>query len=139
MQTRFEFLIRRPADEVHADLANPDRFTALHPLIYRMEPIGPNRFRVFEKVRAFYLPVPFSYPATFRADAETLSLHVEAVVAGAVTIVMDIVVIPQSGQCVLQETLHIRTAWPIKTFLSRLIRQQHAILCKNIEIIPASG
>jgi carbon monoxide dehydrogenase subunit G len=133
METRFEFLIRRPADRVFADLADPDRFAACHPLIYRMERRGPDRFKVFETFRLGPLGVPFTYPAKMRADPSTRSLRIEAVVHGMIRIDMDLAVIPEGGHTLLREHLRIRSSLPVESRLSRFIRQQHAVMCRNLE------
>jgi carbon monoxide dehydrogenase subunit G len=134
METRFEFLIRRPADRVFADLADPDRFASCHPLIYRMERRGPDRFKVFETFRLGPLGVPFTYPATMRADPSTRTLRIEAVVHGMIRIDMDLVVLPEGPHCSLREHLRIRSLLPVESRLSRYIRQQPAVMCKNLEL-----
>jgi carbon monoxide dehydrogenase subunit G len=133
METRFEFMIRRPADRVFYDLADPDRFAARHPLIYRMERNGPDRLKVFEKIKFGPVGLPFSYPATFKADLATRTLRIDAMVHGMVAIDMEISVVPEGSHCVLRETLLIRSSLPVKSRLSRFIRQQHALMCKNLE------
>ena len=133
METRFEFLIRRPADRVFADLVDPERFVARHPLIYRMERTGPDRFRVYEKVKFGPIGLPFSYLAVMRADQASSALHIQAVVHGMIDIDMVLSVIPEGANCVLREHLHIRSSLPVKSRLSRFIRQQHAVMCKNWE------
>lgn len=133
METRFEFLIRRPADRVFADLADPDRFAARHPIIYRMERLSPEQFKVYEKVSFGPLGFPFTYPATLRADPSTYTLRIEAVVQGLIQIDMDLAVIPEGPHCWLQERLRVRSSLPVESRLSRFIRQQHAVMCRNLE------
>lgn len=133
METRFEFMIRRPADRVFADLADPDRFAACHPLIYRLERNGPDRFKVFERIRFGPLGFPFTYPATLQADPATRTLRMEALVHGLVRIDMVLAVIPEGTHSLLREHLQVRSSLPVKSRLSRFIRQQHAVMCKNLE------
>jgi hypothetical protein len=99
-----------------------------------MERLGPDRFKVCEKVRLWPLAFPFTYTATMRADPSARTLAIEAVVHGMIRIDMDLAVIPEGHHCSLREHLRIRSPLPVESRLSRYIRQQHAVMCKNLEL-----
>ena len=133
MEREFEFTVSGAPDEVYAILSDPDRFTAVHPLIHRMRPLGDDHFMVTEYMPLGPVRIPFRYPARITKDPASLGVSIRAVVHYAIRIDMDIHVRSQAPGSQVKETIRIRSWMPGAPFLANFIRKQHALLFQNLE------
>ena len=127
--------LRCPPAAVFMYLTDSARFVAAHPVIHRMETLGPNRYRVYERM----LGVPFTYPATVTSDAATRTVTMRAVVAGLVHIEMTFVIEPTPTGCVVREDARFGGWLPVGALMEPLFRRLHARLFANIEAAINSG
>lgn len=121
---------------VFAHLTEPARFVAAHRVIYRMEALGKDRYRVRVHERMF--GIPFTYPATVTSDALTRTVTMRATVSGVVLIEMRFVIEATPTDCTVHEKVGFGGWLPVAPVMDRLFRKLHGQLFANIETAVAS-
>lgn len=127
------FTLAQPADVVFDHLTDPHKFVSVHPVISRMEPLGTNRYRVYETLRLGGLPFSFTYRAAISADEAAKTVRIDASVFGLTRIDMHFRVVEQDGKTVVEEDVTFQSVLPVKPLMEKVFRQQHRRLFQNIE------
>jgi carbon monoxide dehydrogenase subunit G len=135
MTTELQFQCNRAPALVLAVLADMQRFAAVHPIIQRIVPLGGDRYRVHETVRFGPIPYSFTYPVELTVDHALSSIRIRATIQGLITMDMRFMVAPKGNGSRITETVEIRSPLPIKGYLLRLLREQHAQLFRNIDTL----
>lgn len=118
------------ASRVRPYLVEPEKFVAVHPLIYRIEPRVAPHVKIYERVTLGFLAHRFTYRATIEVvDGQ---VQIRARVMGMVRIAMTFSFVEESSGTRITEAVDITTLLPVKRFMRWLIREQHAILFANI-------
>lgn len=119
------------ASRVRPYLVEAEKFVAVHPLIYRIEPRVAPHVKMYERVTFGFLAHRFTYPATIEVVDGRVELR--ACVMGMVRIAMTFSFTETPGETLVREDVTLRTFLPVKRFMRWLIREQHAIMFANIE------
>jgi len=135
MTTELRFLCNKAPASVLAVLADMQRFAAVHPIIQRIVPLGGARYRVHETIRFGPIPYSFTYPVELTVDHALPRVRILATIQGMTTMDMEFMVAPKGSGSQITETVEIRSPLPIKGYLLRLLREQHAQLFRNIDTL----
>lgn len=125
------FELRSSKEKIFRHLTTPEKFVAAHPLIHRMEALGGNSYRVHERVKLGFIPCSFRYKATFVTLPD--EVKIEATVAGLTRISMHIRLFAADQGTRVEEEVVIRSILPVQRIMTRLFREQHALLFRNID------
>lgn len=129
--TDLVFRTSKDEDTVKRYLTNADLFVSAHPLIYKMERTGENRYRVFEKINTWFFPYRFTYDALITHDAN--EVEIKATVLGMTTILMAFVISKDGNSTVVKESICVKSPLPIKNYIHSLFKKQHGIFFRNME------
>lgn len=127
------FKIPKDKNSIKHYLTNEEKFVSVHPLIFRMQNLGKGRFKVFEKVDIGFIPYRFTYYALITQDGD--KVNIEATVMGITKIYMDFTFSEEDNMTLIKEIITIKSPFPIKNFMYKLLKEQHQILFNNIENI----
>ncbi len=126
----FTFIIGKDIQTVKQYLIDAEKFVSVHPLIYKMEDLGQNKFRVFEKVKVGFIPYHFTYTATITNNNDSIQMY--ASIMGVTKLSMYFTFQRVGDETIIKEKLTVRSLLPIKNFMLKLIGEQHQELFKNI-------
>lgn len=114
-------------------LTETDKFVTVHPLIYRMEHLGGNNYKVYEKVTFGFIPINFTYKATIsQSNGRVL---IDATVMRLTKLSMNFSFDEQRDHTIVNEELEIKSPLPIHRFMVNLIKEQHQLMFEAIEKI----
>jgi carbon monoxide dehydrogenase subunit G len=133
---KLTFSLTADPEKVFQYLSQPELFVSVHPVVYKMEAIGPDKYRVFEKIRLGFIPYSFNYEAEMSGDRHKQQVHVMAVVQKHTRIEMLFSIKPGNNGTVVEEELRITSPLPIRGFMEKFIRRQHNFLFANIDKQP---
>lgn len=138
---QLHFNISKNIDFVFEHLTDMQKFVALHAAIYKMEPLGDHRYKVFETLKFAGIPFSFTYPATVEADPERKTVVMRAVVFRLTKIEMRFTLQAQDEHTTLiEEQIQFKTFLPgIKSVMRRVFKKQHEQLFKNMEAQSAEA
>ncbi len=112
-------------------LTDADKFVSVHPLIYKMERVSQNSYKVFEKVTFGPIPYRFTYHASITLEAHEVKML--ATIMGLTKISMHFTFVEEDDFTLIHEKIHIRSPLPIKKYMFALFTKQHQLLFSNIE------
>ena len=130
---KLSFSLRSNPEMVFRFLSEADLFVTVHPVIYNMELIGPNTYRVYEQTQFGFLKYAFTYEAEVIPDTIQKTVQINAVVKKHTTIGMFFHIRPGNHGTIVEERVDIRSPLPIRGFMEKFIRKQHNIMFENIE------
>lgn len=130
---KLSFSLRSNPEMVFRYLSEADLFVTVHPVIYNMELIGPNTYRVYEQTKLGFLKYSFTYEAEIISDPGQKKVEIKAVVKKHTTIDMTFQVRHGNHGTIVEETVDIRSPLPIRGFMEKFIRKQHNIMFENID------
>ncbi len=125
------FTSSKSIDEVKAHLLDAAKFVAVHPLIYRMDAIGNQTFRVYEQVKFGFVPYRFTYTAVIKHEAD--AVIIEATISRFTKLAMHFTFSSENHRTVINEQLQIESPLPIHRFMQRLILKQHQHMFDTID------
>ena len=126
------FTINRPPSKVFQYLTDMARFATVHPVIYRIDALGGDRYRIHERM-PIGLPVRFTYPATVTGDATAGTIAMDATVFGLVQISMRFQLTADGPRTHIREDVTFRSWLPVRAVLERTFRRLHGELFAAIE------
>ena len=129
---QLNFTSRRPLAEVFQYLTDMARFATVHPVIYRIDALGADRYRIHERM-PIGLPVRFTYPATVVGDVAAGTVQMDATVFGLVQISMRFQLTADGRRTNIREDVAFRSWLPVRAVLERTFRRLHAELFAAIE------
>ncbi len=127
----FEFKLLKPKNVVMDYLTDTDKFVSVHPLVYKMKPVGPGKYKVYERVQFGPFPYYFTYFATLSLSPDRVRIDAEVMKITRISMVFELQ--EADGLTTVRETLHIQSYLPVKGFLQRLFESQHQILFAHID------
>lgn len=133
LQLRFE--LKSPARFVFENLSDTDKFVAIHPLIQRMERVGPNDYVVYERIKVWIFPFRFTYPATVVSDRSSMKVTMCATVMRLTSVRMEYDIQPKADGCLVCEDITFATWLPVRFILRRLFQTQHRKLFANLDAL----
>ena len=124
-----EHKIKKPADFVFDYLTDMKKFVLVHPIIYKMEDLGNDNYKVYEKLGL----ISFTYSATVKGDKANNTVNIKAVVMKMTHIEMNFTIKDENGDSVIHETVSFKSFLPVKGILAAIFKKQHKQLFSNIE------
>ena len=139
MRLPLSFFVPRSAEFVFDCLTNPVQFVAAHPVIYRMDALGDDRYRVFERLPLGPVTLGFTYEATIKGDAARRRVAMRARVLAVVTIAMEFQLTPAAGGTLVQEQVTFTSWLPVGPAMRGIFRKLHTQLFTNIGRAPTGA
>lgn len=130
---KLQFQVNKPLADVFEYLVNAGKFVSVHPIIYKMEPMGNNSYRVYEKLKVFFIPLSFTYPATITGNLQAKSVKIKATVMKMTHIEIDFALAEKNNGTLVTEEVSFKSVLPIKPMMQKIFREQHTQLFANIE------
>jgi len=127
-----EFNVNKPADIVFEYLSDMQKFVSVHPIIYKIDPLGENNYFVFERLKLLYIPWNFTYIVNIDARRETKEIIITTTVKKMVHIKMHFVIEENSGNSRIKESVTFKSFLPVTTIMSKIFSDQHTQLFLNI-------
>jgi len=127
------FKVNKPVEAVFEYLADMQKFVSVHPVIYKMDRLSQNHFKVYETLSLLFIPVSFTYTATVDHNAIDRTVVIRATVMKVTKIEMSYKLTSQHGSTIVEETLTFKSPLPLKSLMQSIFRSQHTQLFKNIE------
>ena len=126
------FELPHPASKVIEYLSDPIKFTRVHPLIEKMEPVDEGVFKVYEKVKMGPFFYTFTYKAVVDVNLQAGIVRIKISVKKLTHIVLSFIITPTEKGCKIEEEIHIWSVLPIQRYMNKLFEDQHALLFANI-------
>jgi len=127
-----EFNVNKPADIVFEYLSDMQKFVSVHPIIYKIDPLGENKYFVFERLTLLYIPWNFTYVVNIDARKETKEIIITTTVKKMVHIKMHFVIEESSGNSRIKESVTFKSFLPVTAIMSKIFSDQHTQLFLNI-------
>lgn len=118
---------------VYESLTNADKFVDVHPIIYKMDKIGKESYKVYEKVNFGFFPYRFTYLATIKGNPSEKTINIFATIKKITKVNMEFKITKSDTGCQIEEMITILTPLPIKNYLRKLFKEQHTLLFENIQ------
>lgn len=124
-----EHKIKKSADVVFDHLTDMKKFVSIHPIIYKMDDLGNNTYKVYEKLGF----VSFTYSATVTGNAQNKTVNIKAVVMKLTHIEMNFTIKSEDDHTLIREIVSFKSPLPVKGIMTKIFEKQHKQLFLNIE------
>ena len=74
------FRVNKPIDFIFDYLTDMQKFVEVHPIIYKIEYVHQNKYKVYETQKVAYIPIRFNYLVTMDNDLEKKEVRFKATV-----------------------------------------------------------
>jgi carbon monoxide dehydrogenase subunit G len=129
------FLTSKSIDTVFDYLTDMQKFLSVHPLIHRIDPLGPSHYKVHETLRLGFVPFSFSYPATLESNWAKKEVVIRAKVFQLTKIEMRFGLKEEGGQTRIEEVVRFTSPLPVQGIMRKVFKEQHEQLFKNLEAL----
>jgi carbon monoxide dehydrogenase subunit G len=127
------FKIQKPLELIFAYLTDMQMFASVHPVISKIEKLENNNYLVYETLKLGIIPFSFTYFVTVEKNDLKKEISMQATVFKIVKIEIDFVLKEEQGCTIINENIQFKSVLPVKLLMSRIFKQQHHQLFKNIE------
>ncbi|MCE3226105.1 MAG: hypothetical protein K0S32_656 [Bacteroidetes bacterium] len=127
-----EFTISKPGHIVYEYLSDMQKFVSVHPIIFRIDPLGDNRYLVFERLKVLFVPYTFNYIVTVDGNKHENKITISTTVKKMVHIKMEFHIQESEGVSKVKEKVEFRSFLPVKPIMRKIFREQHGLLFSNI-------
>ncbi|MDQ3111281.1 MAG: SRPBCC family protein [Bacteroidota bacterium] len=117
---------------VFGHLTDIQKFVSVHPVIYKMENLQENQYKVFETLKFGFIPYSFSYFATIDGDEKNQHVVMRATVMKINKIEMVFNLMEEEKYTIVEEEIIFKSPLPIKRMMQSIFRKQHMQLFENI-------
>jgi carbon monoxide dehydrogenase subunit G len=124
-----KYRINKPLKVVFDCLTDMNRFTSLHPVVYKMEKISEDRYLVYEKL----LFISFTYPVVIKSNTFENTISMEATVLKFTKITIKFCLQSENEITIVNEKIHISKFLLFRPIIKSIFKKQHIQLFKNIE------
>jgi carbon monoxide dehydrogenase subunit G len=128
-----QFNINKSAQFVFEHLRDMQKFVSVHPIIYKAEALGENRYKIYEKLKLLLVPMNFTYIVQLEEDRENLRVSYSTTVKKVVHINMNFEISGNSQNCMVKEVVNFNSFLPVKPIMKSIFRKQHHLLFLNID------
>jgi carbon monoxide dehydrogenase subunit G len=128
-----QFSINKPAEFVFEHLRDMQKFVSVHPIIYKAEPLGENRYKIYEKLPLLLIPMDVTYIVLLEEDRKIMRVKYSTTVKKLVHINMHFDISGDSKSCVVNEVVNFDSFLPVKQVMKSIFRKQHQLLFLNID------
>jgi carbon monoxide dehydrogenase subunit G len=134
MSLNLAFKVKKPLDTVFEYLTDMDKFVSIHPVIDKIEPLSKNIFLVHETLKLGFIPVSFRYQFFLNMNLLEKTVEMNATVMKFTKIKMAFVLKSEGHSTQVAETILFKSTFPIKWFMSKIFKKQHAKLFANMNL-----
>lgn len=131
---KLSFRIKRNSDVVFDYLTDMEKFASVHPVIFKIDNIGDEKYLVHETLKLGFIPFSFTYPITMESSVLKRVVVFHAKVFGLAKIEMKFVIKPDSDFTLIEEDIQFKLPLPIQFILQPIFQKQHNQLFQNIEM-----
>jgi carbon monoxide dehydrogenase subunit G len=132
-----DFKIKKPLDFVFDHLTDMQKFVAVHPIIFKIDHLGENKYLVHERLKLGFFPLSFTYIVTVKGNPENKTVSIKTKVMKMVGIEMNYTLRSQADHTHVNEEIIFTSYLPVKPIMQKIFRKQHQQLFINME--NASG
>ncbi|CAN5889877.1 hypothetical protein BH11BAC7_BH11BAC7_19860 [soil metagenome] len=125
--------INKSAAFIFNHLTDSRKFVSVHPVIYKMEKLEENKYKVFETLKFGFIPFSFTYFATIHGDLKNQHVVINATVMKINKIEMTFTLHAEENCTIVDEEIIFKSALPVKRMMQSIFRKQHLQLFENIE------
>jgi hypothetical protein len=108
------------------------KFVSVHPIIYKVEPLGRNEYLVYERLNLLFIPAKFTYKVWLDSDPTNKVVSYKAVIYSLTEIDIHFEVKEEKGGCSVSETVNFKSYLPVKPIIKNIFKTQHKHLFDNI-------
>ena len=126
------FNVNKPAHEVFDIISQPELFSAIHPVIYKITEKQKGLWRISEKLEFVGIPFSFHYPAKVQCDQPNNEIKMAAVVFSVVSINLKFCIQQNQNQSTVTEQVAITSLFPVHPFVKQVFTKQHKIMFGNL-------
>ena len=127
-----EFRVQKPSVLVQKVLSDMPSFVHYHPLLHKIEPLGPDLFRVHERAPLFWgLSLPISYKARVIRSPDRAQISYEAWPQG-MELHLHFRLIGRDGGTLVQEKARAKGFGFFLDVLEKALRQSHEELFRRM-------
>jgi carbon monoxide dehydrogenase subunit G len=131
---KLSFRIKKDADLVFDYLTDMQKYVSVHPVIYRIDDKGNERYLVHETLKLGFIPFSFTYPVTIEKNVSDKTVIIRATVFRLTKIEMRFVVKSDGDHTSIEEEIRFRSPLPVKFMMQRIFKKQHRQLFDNMEM-----
>ena len=133
-----QFKVKKDLNTVYNYLSNMDKFSSIHPIIYKITNTGNYSYKVYETLKFGFVPFSFTYPVTIKEDKTNKVITMYAIVFKLIKIKLKFSLTQGIEYTHIQEQIRFNTILPIKFILEKLFKKQHQALFENLDNLEAS-
>ena len=105
----FNFQSSKSPDIIYDHLTDMQKFVSVHPVIFRIDPKGGNKFLVHEKLKLGFIPFSFTYPVTVDGDRDRGLVTIKATVFKLTKITLDYKISSSGALTMIEEEVTFKT------------------------------
>ncbi len=128
-----EFQVNKPLDFVFEYLSNMQKFAKIHPVIYKIEHLEDNQYKVFEKLPLGFFSYSFTYPVKITAENDKKRVLMQAKVMNLVGIEILLELEEEQTETKIKETVSFESLLPVEYFAKSIFEKTHRQLFANLE------
>ena len=116
-------------------LTDMQKFVSVHPVISKIEKKDEENYLVYETLKMGFLPFSFTYPVTVESDFAEKFVTIKATVMKLTKIEMTFKINSVNKTAIVEEEIHFKSLFPVKSLVEKIFRKQHKQLFRNIELL----
>jgi len=128
------FKLKKTSDFVFDYLTDMQKFTSIHPVIFKIDKTGNNSYLVHETLKFGFIPFSFKYPVIIEENSKDKAIIIRAFVFKITKIEMKFVLTDDGDFTVIEEVIQIKSPLPVKLMMRSILRKQHKQLFENMEM-----
>ncbi len=129
---KLEHKIKQSPLIVFEYLTDMQRFVSIHPVIYKIERLKDNSYKVFETLKLAGISFSFTYKATVESIPQT-KIIIKATVMKITKIEMMFNIRQDNDHTIIDEEIFFDSPLPVKPIMQKIFKEQHTVLFKNME------
>jgi carbon monoxide dehydrogenase subunit G len=129
---KLSFRIKKDIDFVFVCLTDMKKLVTVHPVIYRIDDTGNERYLVYETLKFGFVPFSFTYPVSIEKSELNRTVIIRATVFRLTKIEMKFLLKSDGDYTIIEEDTRFKSPLPVAYFMERIFRKQHSQLFENI-------
>lgn len=124
--SKLQYLCKQTPNTVFEYLTEISKFISIHPVIYKMDKIGPNEYMTYEHLKMGFMPISLKYPSTIEGNPAQKTVIMQAEIFKIATIHMHYSLkSTEEGFCEVTEEVHVKCFLPIKKTILDIFKKHH--------------
>lgn len=129
------YQLQQPASRVYDHLADAQKFSAIHPVIYKVQQVSDEEYKFYECLRVFNIPLRFTYMVCIRPFPDKQIVQMSSEVKRGVHLRLDFSLSSQNNKTVVEEKVHIKAPPIIHQIFSAILVKAHRQLFHNLNAL----